>query len=342
MHSVTVRLTERLSAIRRNLPDQSTEDEILRVLRAESAAFFRGDFDEFARHWVHGPEVQRINSGPHIRTRISRGWEEMSARIKEALRRFPQDFDFNDWLRWENIQIQVGTDMAWVAYDQVAIRENRNLAASEFQHETKILSRVDGQWKLVFVSIVVPGIRINDRPRIELGKDAKIYHVNALARERLPDHPGLLVSRDRLRAHKREFDRGLQEKIKRAIDLLDTTLALDPVVLPAELVPLGEDDFGKLLYCWVTLEQQRVLVTFDDAHMTSARLELSANIFALSPGQQSLARLLAAGNNLVSAAEELGVSVNTVRTQLRRMFEKTGTHNQTALISTLLSVQIPA
>ena len=41
------------------------------------------------------------------------------------------------------------------------------------------------------------------------------------------------------------------------------------------------------------------------------------------------------------AAERLSVSVNTARTQLRRIFEKTGVHNQSALVRLMLSIAPP-
>jgi DNA-binding CsgD family transcriptional regulator len=57
--------------------------------------------------------------------------------------------------------------------------------------------------------------------------------------------------------------------------------------------------------------------------------------------QLNLAARLASGHDLAGAAHELGVSVNTVRTQIRRMFEKTSTHNQASLVSRLLNIQGP-
>ena len=88
-------------------------------------------------------------------------------------------------------------------------------------------------------------------------------------------------------------------------------------------------------------EQERVLISFDDAFLLRGRLEKAVASFGLSPAQLNLAELLASGRDLAGAAEELGVSVNTLRTQVRRMFEKTGTHNQTALVSRLLNAQGP-
>jgi DNA-binding CsgD family transcriptional regulator len=95
------------------------------------------------------------------------------------------------------------------------------------------------------------------------------------------------------------------------------------------------------MYCWVLSEQERILISFDDASLLRSRLDAAATTFGLSPAQLNLAELLASGQDLSNAAVNLGVSVNTVRTQLRRMFEKTQTHNQAALVSRLLNIQGP-
>ena len=75
--------------------------------------------------------------------------------------------------------------------------------------------------------------------------------------------------------------------------------------------------------------------------MLDRRIAAASVVFGLSPGQQRLARLLIDGNDLAAAARALSVSVNTARTQLRRIFEKTGVHNQAALVRLLLSIAPP-
>jgi len=68
------------------------------------------------------------------------------------------------------------------------------------------------------------------------------------------------------------------------------------------------------------------------------RLNVAKTIFGLSEGQMLLAHRIVQGDNLTAAAETLGISKNTVRTHLSRIYEKTGINSQTALVRTLLSV----
>ena len=59
-------------------------------------------------------------------------------------------------------------------------------------------------------------------------------------------------------------------------------------------------------------------------------------IYGLSPAQSRLAQEIADGHDLAEASANMGI--NTARTHLRRMFDKTGTHSQTGLLRMILSL----
>ncbi len=61
-------------------------------------------------------------------------------------------------------------------------------------------------------------------------------------------------------------------------------------------------------------------------------LEAWAAAFRLSPAETRLWAALIAGRRVIDVAEESGVSVNTVRVQLRSLFAKTGMHRQADLL----------
>ncbi|MGE3841818.1 MAG: helix-turn-helix transcriptional regulator [Vicinamibacterales bacterium] len=60
-------------------------------------------------------------------------------------------------------------------------------------------------------------------------------------------------------------------------------------------------------------------------------------IYGLTPGQARLAVALAKGQSLAEAVEVLGVSMNTVKTHLRAIFDKTETRRQADLVRVLSS-----
>ena len=69
---------------------------------------------------------------------------------------------------------------------------------------------------------------------------------------------------------------------------------------------------------------------------------LLAELYGLTPAEARLAVALAAGEDLRAIGARLGVSPNTVRTQLRHVFEKTGTGRQAELVAVVLATALPA
>jgi DNA-binding CsgD family transcriptional regulator len=59
-------------------------------------------------------------------------------------------------------------------------------------------------------------------------------------------------------------------------------------------------------------------------------------LFGLTMAEARLARTLADGLSLETAASRLGVRVGTVRTRLKSIFEKTGCHRQADLVRLIL------
>jgi DNA-binding CsgD family transcriptional regulator/PAS domain-containing protein len=68
-------------------------------------------------------------------------------------------------------------------------------------------------------------------------------------------------------------------------------------------------------------------------------LDTWAVAFRLSPAETRLWAALSAGRRLIDIAEESGVSINTVRVQLRTLFQKTGVHRQADLLRLAIEVR---
>jgi DNA-binding CsgD family transcriptional regulator len=87
-------------------------------------------------------------------------------------------------------------------------------------------------------------------------------------------------------------------------------------------------------------ERQRpaaaVFVSDPDRQIATPEAMLT-ELYGLTPAEARLASLLVTGKSLGEAGEELGVSSNTVRTHLKRIFEKTETNRQGDLIRLLLT-----
>jgi DNA-binding CsgD family transcriptional regulator len=80
----------------------------------------------------------------------------------------------------------------------------------------------------------------------------------------------------------------------------------------------------------------RALLALSDLDL-EAKLEPTAvaKAFGLSPAEKALASLLGSGSSPRQAAEKLGITYETARTQLKAIFAKTGVHRQSELVALL-------
>jgi DNA-binding CsgD family transcriptional regulator len=170
--------------------------------------------------------------------------------------------------------------------------------------------------------------------------------MNAAAEAEIKHHAGLVVGAGRLRARGRAADQRLQASIRWAAGLKgyaarQTARSVVPAQYGVLPVVLGESDMGVIDICWVRAEGGMILVSFNDRQAIEQRLEAAAVVYGLTPGQLRLVRLIVAGRDVVEAARDLDISVNTARTQLKRMFDKAGVSSQATLVRALLSVASP-
>lgn len=66
-----------------------------------------------------------------------------------------------------------------------------------------------------------------------------------------------------------------------------------------------------------------------------------ADLYGLTPAEEGVCRLLVSGHETRTIAEQREVSIETVRTQVKRVMYKTGVQNRAALIRLALSVNLP-
>ncbi len=222
-------------------------------------------------------------------------------------------------------------------YDQIGVNDGRDL-----QQVLKIVQRVDGAWKIGCPVLTQGAIEQASCPLIEADAEARVLWMNPQARERLPGHGGLAVAAGRLRARRRERGPALRAALHRAFEVIESQRPLTVVAEQAWAVPLGEGEAGVPRFCWVLVEDGRALVSFDDAETIARPIAGAAEVYGLSPAQVRLARAIVDGRDLAAASGELGVSVNTLRTQLQRVFDKTGVRSQAALVRALLGAEVPA
>lgn len=159
--------------------------------------------------------------------------------------------------------------------------------------------------------------------------EGRVHYSNQAAASRMNQRDFPLFERNS-GLHSRHEDARLQHLIHRAGGRdgarcagwlrLASGAALELLVTPLpEDTPLAHAQ-AKPLVLLVLLDQQ-------------PQMGLLTDLFQLSPAEQKLALLLAQQLTPEACAEQLGLSINTVRSQLRTLFRKTGTSRQAELLS---------
>jgi DNA-binding CsgD family transcriptional regulator len=313
---------------------------VLAVLEAETAAWMRRDIDALAEHWVHSPHSRFMISRPSAGTQVLDGWDAINASYRISVKHNPEA-NPETRIRRERMNIVVSGDTAWATYDQVGDTAGENFGMAGTAHEFKLFQRVGCKWKICCIVVMQRAIDHETCPLIEVASDRRVLWMNASAHAQIADHATLIISGGRLRARNRSHEAKLQAAVDWVSRQLHGDLPPSPFSRVERAVILGESDNATPLFCWVLVEDGKVLVTFNDEQLLKRRIAIAQSIYGLSTAQTQLAELVAQGHELSVAADKLGVSINTVRTHLQRMFERTGVHSQSALVGILLSAEAP-
>ncbi len=174
-----------------------------------------------------------------------------------------------------------------------------------------------------------------------VGRGCKVHETNECAREILSLDDGIQIHRSVLKAVLRSETQQLHDVVAVALnpqkwfkytgeDVIALSRPSGLLEFSALVLPLttDQDVLGEPLAVIFLSEMSRTL------QIDPRRLK---KIFAFTPAEARLASLLVQGLKLEDAAEYLGVSLNTVRTQLRGVFAKTGCDRQPELVRIILS-----
>jgi len=319
---------------------------IIDVIEGEFAAFFARDFAGYAAYWLHTEDCLRLVTLAGGQIACIQGWEAESAMVKRIFRHNPRPNSRDVALmRRENMRIRVSDTMAWASFDQIGPVSDDPLMDFGLSHHVRILEKHEGRWKIVYVGHADPAIESYTCPTVRVDEAAVIVWMNEAARAQLDDHPVLVKDRGHLMARTRADTRLLRDALALIADLtpLDVRSPATPtdVRLGAVPVMLGESHADKAHLIWVMYQDQMLLVSFNDPDREQQRLAVARAIYGLSEAQFRLAGMIVEGQDIVKAAEQIGISVTTARTHLQRMFDKTGVRSQTALVRLLLSAVAP-
>ncbi|MEL6573341.1 MAG: DUF4440 domain-containing protein [Pseudomonadota bacterium] len=311
--------------------------DVMRVIEAETATFLACDFDGWADCWVQDSRTREVCISTTFGVSVTEGWDALASYMRGVFLR-GQVCDITNFQR-ENVDITVNGDVALVVFDGRSTQQDGRV---ETTHETRVLERQSNVWRILYSSFVLRGHQRMDENRLAVDAKGHILCAPEKALAAIAAHPGLQISNGVLRGARPAWDKVLQAGIKCAAEQhkyfehyrYQSQSGRDfrlPLVL-------GETDTGGVAVCTLFVRDEMTFVDLQTDQDLDDRLKVAQAIFGLSEGQLGLARQIVAGESLTTAAASLSISVNTARTHLSRIYDKTGVNSQTALVRTLLSV----
>lgn len=183
------------------------------------------------------------------------------------------------------------------------------------------------------------GLDLLMMPTMFFNEHSRAAHLNKRAKAMLAKNDFLKLQDGHLVASDVAVSRKLNLEIANAIQASrGAAVPLNEVVLlprPAKL-PL------MLMVAPVRLGAEQahgaaLVFVFDPDHAPSLTTDRVRKLFGLTDAEASLAVALCGGRTLDDIARERHVSLNTLKTQLKSVFAKTGTNRQTELVSLLLA-----
>jgi len=172
------------------------------------------------------------------------------------------------------------------------------------------------------------------------GQKQQVTYQNTAARQMVAQSDGLTLDDNVLHIYDDRAKKVVSDFLDNARDNGDRPITLTQlstsVARPSNRAPfqamIYTVPFNKSQAAFNKDETLATMVIYDPTSGPDLKVEVLENIYKLSGAEARLAQALYTGRRLPEAADSLGISINTARTQLRGVFKKVGVKSQSALM----------
>jgi DNA-binding CsgD family transcriptional regulator/PAS domain-containing protein len=179
-----------------------------------------------------------------------------------------------------------------------------------------------------------------------VGHDARLVYANETADRLLSQGVSLSVRNNRVCTASPPHERGFQEALARACAQDDSALGnfgngiplpgRDGAMAVCYVLPLGKSERRRELGPGLAA----IFITTHGASVPPA-LEVLSALSGMTSREARIALMIADGSAPNETAQTLGISINTVRTHIAKVFEKTGVNSQLELTKFISGLSLP-
>ena len=129
---------------------EKEKEAIIAAIENESNSAHNKDFDSWSKSVLQDESLTLLSAGKGS-CRFEVGWDVIGTRYKEGMENDPDPL--TNQFQFTNFKIKVHKECAWVVYDEIV-----NNSDGEFVNQyasVRILEKVDGEWKIAYLSHVV-------------------------------------------------------------------------------------------------------------------------------------------------------------------------------------------
>lgn len=257
---------------------------------------------------------------------------------------------FNDFMRPQDAGATLHIRLELDEGTSAAIACGRSIRKSDFTAEAaataqRLQPHLIRAYKMGRLLSAAPGVSADLAQTLEtthqavliVDQDGALRHANPAAEQLLRGASGLTVLNGRLTARESDDARRLGQLIAQATarsERAGGALSLNRIgrlPLAVRVAPLA----GEAIPIFARPRMAVVCATDLEADVPAPEAELRS-LFGLTPAEARLAVAVFDGLSLPEAAERFGVSVNTTRFQLARIFDKTGATRQAELVKLMM------
>jgi len=320
----------------RDLVKENDKDCIRRVICEETRASFAGDYDAWARCFVQDERAMDVSYTAGGGVIVIKGWDQISKHMQRLTEAGVANFE--DELRSE-IQVSVSGDLAWATFQSELPSYPGLNRRTEFE-QLRILERHGDEWRIVYLGFMAKR-STHAFSVIQVDETGRVLWATSETLEALKTFEGLTLSGGRLFAADPGVQAELTRAIKRAAELRHVPDGLCIGRMEGTFYYpciLGMDQNGSVLHCTVFARDGHVNIGFNDSEFFAPKVRAAQEVFGLSKAQARLVLGLLNGQSVGEFAEASDITINTARTHLTRVYEKTGVSSQQSLVRLVLSL----